>query len=173
MLFILFLILRIKIIFLIKSGKYFFTNGSKYEGGLKNDKLEGIGKFIWNQERYYEGEWKNNCINGFGIFIDSGKIYLGNFVNDKKNGHGIYISKQNANKFIGYFKDNNISGVTIILKDNDNFDNGNICITENGKTTQCNSESEKANLKLRQEYKDLKIFYQTNYDRIKRIIDRL
>lgn len=58
-------------------GKYYFTNGSKYEGGLRNDKLEGVGKFVWNQNRFYEGEWKNNSINGFGIFIDSGKIYLG------------------------------------------------------------------------------------------------
>ncbi len=157
--------------YIIIVGKYLFTNGSKYEGGLKNDKLEGNGIFIWNQDRFYQGEWKNNSINGFGVFIDSGKIYLGNFVNDKKNGHGIYISKNNSNKFIGYFRENHITGVTIILKDRDSFDNGNICITENGKTLPCNSESEKANLKLRQEYKDLKVFYQNNYDKIKQYVD--
>ena len=140
---------------------------------MKNDKLEGIGKFVWNPERFYEGEWKNNSINGFGIFIDTGKIYLGNFIDDKKNGHGIYISKNNQNKFIGYFTDNHISGVTIILKDHDNFDSGNICITEKGKTIPCNSESEKANLKLRQEYKDLKIFYNNNYNKIQKIMECL
>jgi len=58
-------------------GKYEFTNGSKYEGGLRDDKLEGVGKFVWNENRFYEGEWKQNSINGLGIFVDSGKVYLG------------------------------------------------------------------------------------------------
>lgn len=96
---------------------------------------------------------------------------IGNFINDKKNGLGIYISKNSTNKFIGHFRDNQINGVTVILKENDNFDLGTICITENGKTIQCNSDSERANIKLRQEYKDLKNFYQINFDKIKQILE--
>lgn len=52
-------------------------NKSYYNGGMKNDKLEGNGKFVWSDTRYYEGEWKNSSIHGFGILFDEGKIFMG------------------------------------------------------------------------------------------------
>jgi len=98
-------------------------------------------------------------------------IKIGNFIDDKKNGFGIYISRNSNNKFIGHFSENQINGITVILKENDDFESGTICITENKKNIQCNSDSERANLKLRQEYKDLKNFYQINYKKIKHIVE--
>ena len=40
---------------------------------------------------------------------------------------------------------------------------------EKGKSIPCNNENEKNNLRLHKEYKDLKVFYQTNLEYVKKI----
>ena len=43
---------------------------------------------------YYIGEWKNNLRNGKGILCyKDGRIYIGDFINDKANGYGKKLIK--------------------------------------------------------------------------------
>lgn len=78
---------------------------------------------------------------------------------------------KNSNSFIiGSFKDNEMIGLSIILKENEDFDNGQICIMENKKSIPCSNENEKNNLKLHNEYKDLKNFYEYNSENIRKIL---
>jgi hypothetical protein len=60
-------------------------------------------------------------------------------------------------------------GLSIVLKENESIENGQICIMENKKSLPCINENEKKNLKLRNEYKELKNFYEYNIDNIRKI----
>ena len=61
-------------------------------------------------------------------------------------------------------------GMSIVLKENEIIDNGQICIMENKKSIPCTNENEKKNLKLHNEYKELKNFYEYNSENIKKIL---
>ena len=69
-----------------------------------NDKYEGYGKFVLENGDYYEGEFKNGKRNGTGIFYTkNGQIlYAGDYTNDFPEGYGKFF----GNKFLyeGEFK---------------------------------------------------------------------
>jgi len=81
----------------------FFGN---YTNGIRN----GFFKVIWENEKYI-GQYLNNAKNGYGTDIwyegnQNGQKYQGNFVDDNRNGFGIYsITNANGkNIFIGEWK---------------------------------------------------------------------
>ena len=45
-------------------GKFFWTDGSQYEGQFSNNNIHGIGTYTWADGRNYKGEWKNNKMDG-------------------------------------------------------------------------------------------------------------
>ena len=62
-------------------------NNGRYEGQLKQDKMEGQGKYYFKNGDIYEGEFKNNKREGKGIYyMKNGNKYEGDFKNDKKEG---------------------------------------------------------------------------------------
>ena len=57
-------------------GKFYWPNGSYYEGNFNQGIVEGHGKFVWPNQKTYEGEWINNKMHGKGIFTwPDGRIY--------------------------------------------------------------------------------------------------
>lgn len=65
-----------------------------YRGHWKNDEYDGKGLLLNNGNVRYDGEWKNGMKDGFGkhyIYFCGGYVekYVGNFVEDKKEGYGI------------------------------------------------------------------------------------
>ena len=72
--------------------KLYYKNGDlKYEGELKNGKLNGYGTQYFKDGQIYVGEFKNNKKHGFGIeyYINDDK-YDGEWRNNSFNGKGIY-----------------------------------------------------------------------------------
>ena len=90
-------------------------SGETYDGGFKNDKMDGIGKHKWKSGAEYEGEWSEDTRHGIGtykfpdksIFVGrfkknlretikgtytwaNGEIYEGGFKGDKLEGQGIF-----------------------------------------------------------------------------------
>lgn len=54
--------------------------------------MHGRGKFLWSDGRIYEGQYKNNKKEGFGIFNwPSGARFEGTWVNGKQHGKGKLI----------------------------------------------------------------------------------
>lgn len=50
-----------------------------------------VGVYQWSDGRKYEGEWKNNKMEGYGSFTwPDGRKYDGEYIDDKKEGNGIF-----------------------------------------------------------------------------------
>ena len=122
-----------------------YESGSKYEGEMNEDEMEGYGRFynsIFNSnlEGYfkndlangvvtrvdaigneYTGEYRNGNMEGYGIYkYENGYVYRGNFKENMKSGYGIFEYK-NGDVYKGYFENNLFSGygqLTIADKNN-------------------------------------------------------
>lgn len=50
-----------------------------------------LGVYEWSDGRKYEGQWKNNKMEGYGIFTwPDGRRYEGEYIDDKKEGKGVF-----------------------------------------------------------------------------------
>jgi len=50
----------------VSVGSYYYINGDKYEGQMKNNKKEGEGTMYYADGGTYEGTWKNDMRNASG-----------------------------------------------------------------------------------------------------------
>jgi hypothetical protein len=54
--------------------------------------MDGIGKITYTDGKMYIGEWKNNKMEGVGLFYwPDNKIFIGTYLKEMKNGFGIFI----------------------------------------------------------------------------------
>ena len=84
-------------------GIMYYNNGDRYEGDYKNDKKEGKGNYYWNDGTRYEGDWKNGKREGKGIYYwNDGTRYEGDYKNDKAEGKGIYYYKNGKIEICNY-----------------------------------------------------------------------
>ena len=112
--------------FIAKKGKMKYKNGDEYEGDFDDNRLrKGEGIMKYNNKKIYFGKWNNNMKNGFGILCSNendlekiriyfkrfnletinelfylnifDSIFIGNFIDDKKNGNGVFYIKDYNN----------------------------------------------------------------------------
>ena len=90
-------------------GTLTWTDGTKYEGEFKDEKMTGQGTFT-HKEYKYVGEFKDDLLNGQGTltFADGGK-YVGEFKDDLFNGQGTFTFADGG-KYVGEFKDDIFNG---------------------------------------------------------------
>ena len=85
----------------VKHGKgtFYYQNGDKFEGVFVNNLRSGNGVMHYNNGDKYEGDWKFDKKNGFGICIKKKEknMYIGYWMNDKKEGPGYYRFDDAAN----------------------------------------------------------------------------
>jgi hypothetical protein len=74
--------------------------------------MQNIGQFncvtLFKEEGIYQGGIKNNKMNGYGkMFYAQGNLYVGDFVNGKKEGIGTYVNIDGGGRVssTGYWKD--------------------------------------------------------------------
>ena len=66
--------------------------------------MEGHGKFTYPDGRVYIGEYNNDKINGEGVFTwPNGRKYEGQYEDDKKHGYGIF-QWADGRMYKGYWK---------------------------------------------------------------------
>jgi len=109
-----------------------------YIGSWENDKMHGKGIYIWSKSNTvhakYEGGFSGGLKSGHGKETwKSGQMYEGSFVGGLKDGFGILDFSANKKckflKYIGTFKDDDLSGLgTLTWKNGDvyrgHFENG-------------------------------------------------
>ena len=91
------------------NGKYIFPSGSIYEGSLLNGLRHGMGKYVSPEGITYEGEWKNGLKDGKGTMKRDTMTYEGDWKEGRINGLG-KIRWANGNLYDGHFKMNHIDG---------------------------------------------------------------
>ena len=91
------------------NGKYIFPSGSIYEGSLLNGLRHGMGKYVSPEGITYEGEWKNGLKDGKGTMKRDTMTYEGDWKEGRINGFG-KIHWANGNLYDGHFKMNHIDG---------------------------------------------------------------
>lgn len=53
--------------------------------------MSGYGEYYWNDGKIYKGNWENNKMNGEGEFFwPSKKSFKGTYKDDKKHGAGVF-----------------------------------------------------------------------------------
>ena len=119
-------------------GKYTDPDGNVYEGEMKDGKFNGYGRKIITDGRILEGYFSNGVfikgyflnINGYhyvGSFTDSklngvaasiydGKVYVGDFVNDIREGEGALLWLDNEGSYIGGMAKNRLEGKGIYTR---------------------------------------------------------
>ncbi len=66
-----------------------FSDGAKYVGQVKNDKMHGVGTVTFADGSKYEGQFVNGYYAGQGtLYFKNGSKYVGGFLNNKRNGQG-------------------------------------------------------------------------------------
>jgi hypothetical protein len=70
------------------------VNGDIYQGEYKNDNFHGTGKYFWTNGSVYVGNFNEGCRDGHGQWrssVNDGDMYEGEYKNDRKSGKGKYI----------------------------------------------------------------------------------
>lgn len=91
-------------------GSFLISNGARYVGEWKDNKLNGKGTFTASNGTNYVGEFKDNNYNGQGtITFADGNKYVGEFKDGYQNGQGTF-THPNGEKYVGTFKDDKYNG---------------------------------------------------------------
>ena len=103
-------------------GKLIMSNGEIYEGEFKDDLYDGEGVYKWTLEsREYKGQFKNGNMSGKGINIyKDGSVYEGHYKNGLKNGTGKY-TWPNGKVFYGNWLNNKLHGNGYYILDNEKY----------------------------------------------------
>ena len=88
-----------------------FHDGAKVEGMWEKNKLFGRAKMIYPNGDVYDGNWINNQKDGEGIYTmcNGDSVYKGFFKADLMHGKGI-LKYENGDEYEGDFKYNKKDG---------------------------------------------------------------
>ena len=86
--------------FIFGDWKILFRNGEYYEGGINKEMLRnGTGIHYYANGDIYKGDWSNNKRIGKGrLIFKDGSEYIGQFIDDQVDGHGLYTDSK-GNRF--------------------------------------------------------------------------
>ena len=78
-----------------------YSNGTTYDGYVRDGKRDGHGVYIDKAGNRYEGEWSNDRAQGYGtkVFSSKGDRHEGYYESDKRSGWGIYVWRCGDNYF--------------------------------------------------------------------------
>jgi len=85
-------------------GIFYYANGDKYEGEVKEGYRFGRGKYTAANGNIFSGYYVKEVLEGIGYCMHNGNFYEGEFKEGKANGYGKY-RKANGEHYEGYFKD--------------------------------------------------------------------
>lgn len=86
------------------NGVMTFANGDIYEGEFDDDQISGNGKITYKNGDVYEGGFKNGLRSGKGtVTYADGTIFEGEFAGGRKNGYGVYTG--NGTSYEGNYVD--------------------------------------------------------------------
>ncbi len=92
-------------------GVQLYPDGSKYIGDWINNSQHGDGIIQYTNGFRYIGQFADDCFHGFGCAIyPRGYIYIGQFNMGSREGLGILFNQHSGTVYIGEFHDNKFNG---------------------------------------------------------------
>ncbi len=96
-------------------GKINYESGDRYEGEIRGNKPHGKGTYISKDGIMYIGDFKDGKRNGHGILnwtsgLHEGEQYIGEWKDDQKSGHGIF-TWPDGRKYVGKWENNRHNGL--------------------------------------------------------------
>jgi len=89
----------------------------RYEGELRDGRLNGFGKYAFSSTQRYEGSFKDDDFDGKGTFVEPGVRFEGTWRAGRKEGPGV-LTTMNGDRYEGEFKDDQFNGTgTLLLSD--------------------------------------------------------
>ncbi|XP_046716127.1 alsin isoform X1 [Silurus meridionalis] len=92
-----------------------------YQGQWKDGKMCGFGTFRYATGEVYEGSFQDNMRHGHGM-LRTGKlnstspsVFIGQWVNDKKTGYGVFDDITRGEKYMGIWQDDQKQGNGVIV----------------------------------------------------------
>ncbi|XP_053087661.1 alsin isoform X2 [Pangasianodon hypophthalmus] len=92
-----------------------------YQGHWKDGKMHGFGTFRYATGEVYEGSFQDNMRHGHGM-LRSGKlnstspsVFIGQWLNDKKTGYGVFDDITRGEKYMGVWQDDQKQGNGVIV----------------------------------------------------------
>ncbi|XP_072539652.1 alsin [Salminus brasiliensis] len=92
-----------------------------YQGHWKDGKMHGFGTFRYATGEVYEGSFQDNMRHGHGM-LRSGKlnstspsVFIGQWLNDKKTGYGVFDDITRGEKYMGLWQDDQRQGNGVIV----------------------------------------------------------
>ncbi|KAK7893528.1 hypothetical protein WMY93_022680 [Mugilogobius chulae] len=106
-------------------GTYRYANGEVYEGSFQNGMRHGhgmlrTGKLNTSSPSVFIGQWVNDKKAGYGVFDDitKGEKYMGQWQEHQRQGTGVVVT-QFGLYYEGSFKDNKMMGTGILVSEDD------------------------------------------------------
>lgn len=96
-----------------------YKGGSRYEGGMTNNKRQENGTFYYTNGDKYLGKWDRDHKQGHGeMYYANGSTYKGDWLNGKRHGSrgvlDVPNGKSGAVRYVGRFVDGNMQGKGLI-----------------------------------------------------------
>ena len=110
----------------ITVGTLTYSDGSVYEGEIRDGKANGEGTRTYSNGDYYKGEFKDDLfLNGKGIhtWADDGRFYEGEYKDGKANGEGA-MTYADGSMYKGEWKDGQRNGQGVFTWANGNVYDG-------------------------------------------------
>ncbi|XP_015214850.2 alsin isoform X1 [Lepisosteus oculatus] len=107
-------------------GEYIIPNKSlnkndHYQGHWKEGKMHGYGIYRYATGEVYEGSFQDNMRHGHGMFrsgkltSSSPSVFIGQWVQDKKTGYGVFDDIIRGEKYMGMWQDDQRQGNGVIV----------------------------------------------------------
>ncbi|EFC46511.1 predicted protein, partial [Naegleria gruberi] len=106
----------------------FQTRSLEFEGDMIDSRKNGFGKLVYSDGSYYEGQFNNDEMTGTGSFVDSDRVYNGQFVKSLFHGKGKLKATFKSKDYVfeGEFREhqpyNGVGSVVVSRKTGDYWD---------------------------------------------------
>ncbi|XP_074515820.1 alsin-like isoform X1 [Sebastes fasciatus] len=97
------------------------NKANSYQGGWRDGKIHGFGKYKYASGEVYEGCFCDGQRHGYGMMSTgrlakkSSGVFIGQWVNDRKTGYGVYDDITRGEKYMGLWSDEQRHGNAVVV----------------------------------------------------------
>ncbi|XP_058469615.1 alsin isoform X2 [Solea solea] len=97
------------------------NKNDQYQGQWKDGKMHGLGKYRYASGEVYDGSFQDGMRHGHGMLRNgklntcSPSVFIGQWLQDKKTGYGVFDDITKGEKYMGMWQDNLRLGTGVVV----------------------------------------------------------